>query len=206
MAITVVALSSFYWSVKMRKRKPFNPMLGETYELVTDKFRLICEKVMHTPKQIVTFELEGANYLVKGFNRPLPKFRLNGGRGMMEIAQGGTFDIYFKKYDEWISVAKPKILAKNLIIGSLYIELEGQGLAVSNKGAHTFKFGFHPKSSGKQSSVSGVALDQHGVEKFKMSGSYLDQIKLKDLSSGEEELVWSEPELVPEAHLQYFYN
>lgn len=32
-------------SMKMRKKKPFNPMLGETYELVTDKFKIVSEKV-----------------------------------------------------------------------------------------------------------------------------------------------------------------
>jgi len=36
-------------TIKSRKKKPFNPMLGETYELVTDKFRLVSEKVQHLP-------------------------------------------------------------------------------------------------------------------------------------------------------------
>ncbi len=51
LSITVVAISSAYSSVKIRKKKPFNPMLGETYELVTDRFRLLAEKVQHIPKQ-----------------------------------------------------------------------------------------------------------------------------------------------------------
>jgi hypothetical protein len=38
--------------VKYRKKKPFNPMLGETYEIVLDKYRFLMEKVMHTPHQI----------------------------------------------------------------------------------------------------------------------------------------------------------
>jgi hypothetical protein len=35
--------------LKNRKRKPFNEMLGETYEMVCDDFRFICEKVAHQP-------------------------------------------------------------------------------------------------------------------------------------------------------------
>jgi hypothetical protein len=35
--------------MKLRKRKPFNPMLGETYELVTENYRFLAEKVQHTP-------------------------------------------------------------------------------------------------------------------------------------------------------------
>lgn len=44
-----LALVSFLSTSKLRKRKPFNPMLGETYELVTDKFRYIAEKTGHVP-------------------------------------------------------------------------------------------------------------------------------------------------------------
>jgi len=34
---------------KERTKKPFNPMLGETYELVTPDFRFISEQVSHHP-------------------------------------------------------------------------------------------------------------------------------------------------------------
>ena len=43
---TTGALSA-YQTMKIRKRKPFNPMLGETYELVMENFRFVCEKVSH---------------------------------------------------------------------------------------------------------------------------------------------------------------
>ena len=32
-----------------RTKKPFNPMLGETYELVTEDFKFISEQVSHHP-------------------------------------------------------------------------------------------------------------------------------------------------------------
>ena len=32
-------------TLKTRTKKPFNPMLGETFELVTENFRYIAEKV-----------------------------------------------------------------------------------------------------------------------------------------------------------------
>jgi len=35
--------SSRYSSIVCRMNKPFNPLLGETYELVTDKYRFISE-------------------------------------------------------------------------------------------------------------------------------------------------------------------
>ena len=40
-----IALAGAVHSAKIRKKKPFNSMLGETYELVTKDFMLISEKV-----------------------------------------------------------------------------------------------------------------------------------------------------------------
>lgn len=48
-ALTVVALGTAFATTKFRKRKPFNPMLGETFEYVTEDFRFLAEKVMHIP-------------------------------------------------------------------------------------------------------------------------------------------------------------
>jgi len=44
-----IGIVSAFGTVKYRKKKPFNPMLGETFEFVTDKVRYISEKVMHQP-------------------------------------------------------------------------------------------------------------------------------------------------------------
>jgi len=36
-------------SLERNSTKPFNPLLGETFELVTDKFRFLAEQVSHHP-------------------------------------------------------------------------------------------------------------------------------------------------------------
>jgi hypothetical protein len=43
--LAVIALITSFSSVKYRKKKAFNPMLGETYEIVTDNVKYITEKV-----------------------------------------------------------------------------------------------------------------------------------------------------------------
>lgn len=100
-------------------------MLGETYEFVNDKVRYITEKVMHQPHQITVFECEGRDYTARGYNKPKQAFKFYGGRGMLEIAATGVIDIYLKKFDEHISIEKPKVLAKNLIFGTLMIDFGG---------------------------------------------------------------------------------
>ena len=49
LALTMIASFEFTNSMKIRKKKPFNPMLGETFELVSHEFRIISEKVAHHP-------------------------------------------------------------------------------------------------------------------------------------------------------------
>ena len=44
-----------------RTSKPFNPLLGETYEMVTPEFRMIVETVCHHPP-ITALHVEGEGY------------------------------------------------------------------------------------------------------------------------------------------------
>ncbi len=44
-AYATIAICAMPNSTKIRKKKPFNPMLGETYEIVTEKIKFISEKI-----------------------------------------------------------------------------------------------------------------------------------------------------------------
>lgn len=41
-----------YFLIKGRTAKPFNPLLGETYELITPKYRFYSEQVCHHPPML----------------------------------------------------------------------------------------------------------------------------------------------------------
>lgn len=49
-ALAMISCFTGFVVTKIRKRKPFNPMLGETFEFVTDKLKFIAEKVTHNPE------------------------------------------------------------------------------------------------------------------------------------------------------------
>lgn len=49
LAYATAFLISQYSSTVNRTRKPFNPILGETYELKTEKWRFVSEQVSHHP-------------------------------------------------------------------------------------------------------------------------------------------------------------
>ena len=82
--LTVAFLSSFS-SLKCRKKKPFNAMLGETYEFVTDKFKYVSEKVQHNPHDILAEYMEGKSYVHSIYHKVIMTFKFWGGRDMMEV-------------------------------------------------------------------------------------------------------------------------
>lgn len=63
--VTAHMLASFNLT-KGRAKKPFNPMLGETYELVTEDYRFMAEQVSHHPP-VSAYLHEGKDYWVRGF-------------------------------------------------------------------------------------------------------------------------------------------
>jgi len=83
--MSVSAYCTMLYSSKYRKRKPFNPMLGETFDMVTDKFRFLSEKCQHVPVQISASVFEGKDFIMRGYESPKAKFAFNGGKGEVKI-------------------------------------------------------------------------------------------------------------------------
>jgi len=61
MLLVAAGLVQSFYVVPKRLGKPFNPLLGETYELVTSKFRYFSEMVSHHPP-ICCLNCQGAGY------------------------------------------------------------------------------------------------------------------------------------------------
>ena len=55
-----------YHDIKRRTKKTFNPMLGETYELVMEDFKYVSEQVSHHPP-ISAFHVEGDHFRITGY-------------------------------------------------------------------------------------------------------------------------------------------
>ena len=116
-------------------------------------------------------------------------------------------DIYFKEFDEYISIQKPQIQLKNIIWGGLYIDLNQDIKALNHKTKETVNVCLYPKQSDKvNSKIEGQAFDSSGKKVAELSGSWLDQISVTDLESGETEQLWKEIPLLDNAYMQYYYN
>ncbi|KAK2489838.1 hypothetical protein MC885_012230 [Smutsia gigantea] len=107
-----------------RTGKPFNPLLGETYELIREDlgFRFISEQVSHHPP-ISAFYSEGLSqdFLFHGSIYPKLKFW---GKSV-EAEPRGTITLELLKHNEAYTWTNPTCCVHNVIIGKLWIEQYG---------------------------------------------------------------------------------
>lgn len=120
--------------IERNSTKPFNPLLGETFEFVTPKFRFLAEQVSHHPP-ITALECQGTSGY-KVWSCSLAKTKFNG-KNLNVIA---TYKYYVelgpKFNNEKYEIELPVISAHNLIIGTPYLDISGKSIVknLSNPG------------------------------------------------------------------------
>ncbi|CAL8306281.1 unnamed protein product [Gadus morhua 'NCC'] len=107
-----------------RTGKPFNPLLGETYELTREDqgYRLVSEQVSHHPP-VSAFHAESlaGDFVFHGSIYPKLKFW---GKSV-EAEPKGTITMELLKFNEAYTWSNPFCCVHNIILGSLWIEQYG---------------------------------------------------------------------------------
>uniref|UniRef100_A0A672GTK2 Oxysterol-binding protein n=1 Tax=Salarias fasciatus TaxID=181472 RepID=A0A672GTK2_SALFA len=107
-----------------RTGKPFNPLLGETYELIREEqgFRLVSEQVSHHPP-VSAFHAESlvGDFVFHGSIYPKLKFW---GKSV-EAEPKGTITLELLKHNETYTWTNPTCCVHNIILGKLWIEQYG---------------------------------------------------------------------------------
>ncbi|KAH8926952.1 hypothetical protein BT69DRAFT_1347639 [Atractiella rhizophila] len=111
MWIAAFAVSAFGGTAWRGSRKPFNPMMGETYELVDEEqgMKFIAEKVSHHPP-IMAAHVEGKGWTVEGTSGMNQKFW---GRSV-EFTYDGSNRIKFEDGEEY-GWTKPSTFIENIM-------------------------------------------------------------------------------------------
>eukprot|EP00794_Sanderia_malayensis_P011998 gene11998-13236_t len=121
-----------------RVGKPFNPLLGETYE--EDKgIKLIAEQVSHHPP-ISALYCQGDGYNLYITIEPVLKFW---GKDIEVKTRGGA-TIEIPKYNEAYTFGPVQTAVHNIIVGTLWIELIGVVDIISHGSGHRCVLNFKP--------------------------------------------------------------
>ncbi|KAM8874630.1 oxysterol-binding protein-related protein 1 isoform 2-T2 [Spinachia spinachia] len=107
-----------------RTGKPFNPLLGETYELVREDlgFRLLSEQVSHHPP-VSAFHAEGLQQDFVFHGSIYPKLKFWG--KSVEAEPKGLITLELPKHEEAYTWSNPTCCVHNIIVGQLWIEQYG---------------------------------------------------------------------------------
>ncbi|XP_068581411.1 oxysterol-binding protein-related protein 1 isoform X1 [Cebidichthys violaceus] len=148
-----------------RTGKPFNPLLGETYELVREDlgFRLLSEQVSHHPP-VSAFHAEGLKQDFVFHGSIYPKLKFWG--KSVEAEPKGVITLELPKYNEAYTWTNPTCCVHNIIVGQLWIEQYGNVELVNHRTGERCCLNFKP-------------CGLFGKELHKVEGYILDKSKKK---------------------------
>lgn len=204
MYVTAFALSSLAHNRARERaaRKPFNPMLGETFELIREDrgFRFISEKVCHRPVQLA-YLAESRDWSLTQSPMPSQKFW---GKSA-EIVAEGKYRLTLHTTDEHFSWPSATSFLRNIIAGEKYVEPVGELPLVNEttgqKTISTFKSG--GMFSGRSEEVITKTLDSRGSQlPLGLAGNWTSSLQLTRNGYATDS-IWSAGPLVPNAAKHY---
>ncbi|OXU27248.1 oxysterol-binding protein-related protein 2 isoform X3 [Nasonia vitripennis] len=179
-AFAVSALAS-NWE---RLGKPFNPLLGETYELQRDDFRIICEQVSHHPP-VSAFHADSEDFVFHGSIHPKLKFW---GKSI-EIHPKGMVTVELPKWKEAYTWQNVNCILHNVLVGQIWMEQLGV-LEIKQHGGANLKAELSFKSAGWNNKdlhrVEGFIVDQDRKRLAYMYGKWTERLRTCEATLYEE--------------------
>ena len=208
--VTAFAVSNLS-SIRVKERairKPFNPLLGETFELVREDrgLRFLSEKISHRPVRMA-YQVESEHWTLTQSPLPTQKFW---GKSAELITEGKTRVILHSSGDRF-SWAPGSSFLRNIIAGEKYVEPVGN-MTIFNEGTRekavvTFKA--KGMFSGRSEDVAVQTYDPYGDEQpLGLVGKWTSSLSLTENgdAKGNESPIWSVAELVPDAVKRYGFT
>ena len=166
--------------------KPFNPILGETFEFYDNnlKYRYFSEQVSHHPP-ISAYICESEQYVVYGDSRSKNNFKMF--KGAMEIIFTNKTHIIFKSSNNHFSYSKPIMFLKGLIMGKPRYDYVGEVLITNHISEDYIRMEFFEegKKNCPEGYVEGRIFNKNKEVMYYLKGSwrlalYIIEIKNKD--------------------------
>lgn len=192
-----------YNSLQGRSLKPFNPLLGETFEYVTDKFRYISEQVCHHPP-ISACHAESDNYELFFHTNVKNTFW---GKSI-EMKPLGSMHVILKKYNEHYIINRPTTSAQNIIFGTFYVDCSGESVTLNHKTSEKCVFNYRAKgwSDDTYGLLDGFIYNSTGEAIYEIKGKWCESIWMTNLKTGEKETVWKKIPLPSDSQNLYGYT
>jgi len=169
---------SSYANTTSRTGKPFNPLLGETYECDRRSdfgWRSLAEQVSHHPPMVAMYT-EGQQWKAWQEFTMSSKFR---GK-YLQIIPLGIAHLVFPKTGNHYTWRKVTTTVHNIIVGRLWVDNHGE-MDISNHhngdNCHLKYNAYSYFSGGTPRKVTGVVTDSTGAARWVLQGTWDDKIE-----------------------------
>jgi len=162
-----------------RVLKPFNPILGETYEFIDNhsNFRYFSEQVSHHPP-ISAYICESEDFVMFGDTRCSNKFKFL--KGAAELIFTNKTHLILKTNNHHITYNKPNIFLKGLIFGKPQYDFCGE-ITIKNHTTNEtliLEFFEEGKKNIPKGYVEGKVLDKDKKIQYFLKGSWMSALFL----------------------------
>ncbi|XP_071391863.1 oxysterol-binding protein 1-like isoform X1 [Centroberyx affinis] len=176
--VAAFSVSSYSTTVH-RTGKPFNPLLGETYELDRRResgYRSLCEQVSHHPPAAAHHVISDRGWTLRQEITVASKFR---GK-YLSIMPLGTIHAIFEKGNNHYTWKKVTTTVHNIIVGKLWIDQSGEIDVVNHTTGDRCHLKFAPYSYFSRDvarKVTGVVMDKDGKAHYVLSGTWDEKME-----------------------------
>uniref|UniRef100_A0A8C6K7J3 Oxysterol-binding protein n=1 Tax=Nothobranchius furzeri TaxID=105023 RepID=A0A8C6K7J3_NOTFU len=170
---------SAYSTTVYRTGKPFNPLLGETFELDRRResgYRSLCEQVSHHPPAAAHHVISERGWTLRQEITVASKFR---GK-YLSIMPLGTIHAVFAKSNNHYTWKKVTTTVHNIIVGKLWIDQSGEIDVVNHTTGDRCHLKFAPYSYFSRDiarKVTGVVMDKDGKAHYVLSGTWDEKME-----------------------------
>jgi len=170
------SVSSYASTAHRTTRKPFNPLLGETFECVrADRdMHFIAEKVVHRPPVVASYCF-GKGWKVSSAVSVKNKFW---GKSLEFIAEGAQI-VELNSGDKY-SISKPSSFMRNLLAGNKYLEHVGEmvitNLRTDERLVIQFKEGTLFGGPANRNHIEGTMYDRNNGVMGTIKGKWDEQV------------------------------
>ncbi|XP_038165066.1 oxysterol-binding protein 1-like isoform X2 [Cyprinodon tularosa] len=179
MCYVVAFCVSAYSTTVYRTGKPFNPLLGETFELDRQResgYRSLCEQVSHHPPAAAHHAISDRGWTLRQEITVASKFR---GK-YLSIMPLGTIHAIFEKSNNHYTWKKVTTTVHNIIVGKLWIDQSGEIDIVNHTTGDRCHLKFAPYSYFSRDvarKVTGVVMDKDGKAHYVLSGTWDEKME-----------------------------
>ncbi|NXF42337.1 OSBP1 protein, partial [Nyctibius bracteatus] len=177
---------SSYSTTVFRTSKPFNPLLGETFELdrlEENGYRSLCEQVSHHPPAAAHHADSKHGWTLRQEIKITSKFR---GK-YLSIMPLGTIHCVFHSSGNHYTWKKVTTTVHNIIVGKLWIDQSGEIEIINHKTGDKCNLKFVPYSYFSRDvarKVTGEVTDPTGKVHFVLLGTWDEKMDCYKVTSG----------------------